>query len=320
MSRLGFNQLSLSISAILNKIYKATAMDPVTFRLVAILMASALLCGASAAREASPDFVAFYPIAIGAAARPENEKDLRVLCEARLDGRAPPDYAGRWLSFLSSRTDFMLAAITKAQIKAPADVISLRPRFAPLPTALVTPASTLDWMYLYDRNGDGRVDYLVYLQNAHAVLPDPVPTDFPTPQLLVDGRIRVSKELAYAMIDHAQLVFRHYADDNFDGIVDAVVVEEFDKERPMFVSGYVAYSVARGDTAPRAWAFRNDISKGTRELTAGAGQVILLPTAEPGVLEPASARLAQGSRLLDLINRTLEGCSGAVRPVPAAPR
>lgn len=292
-------------------------MGSPAFRPVALALVAAL-AGAAAAQEATSDLVAFHPVASLAATRPANEKDLKVRCEVQLDDRAPAGYRGLWLSFLGTETDRVtIAAFTRSPIKVPSDTISLRTRFNPLPTALVTSAATLDWTYVYDRNRDGRVDYLVYLQNAHAVLPEPVPADFPRPQVLADGRLRLSKELAYAMIDHAQMVFRHYADDDFDGSVDGVVVEEFDPERPMFVRGYVAYLRERGSTPERAWAFRRGITESTRAIAGGPGAEVQLPTVEAGVTEPASARLAHGTRVLGLINDGLARCPAASRALPA---
>ncbi len=223
-----------------------------------------------------------------------------------------------WLSFLATQPGRIeIAALTRAAIAAPADVIASRPRFNPLPTGLTGRAGTLDWGWLYDRNGDGRVDYLLQLQNAHPVLPEPLPADFPTVEVLPDGRVRLTRELACAMIDHAQMVFRHYADDAFAGAVDAVVVEEFDAQWPMFVSGFVAYLAAREGREESAWAFRSAIAERRRDLARDPQRGIMLPTPLPGRPEPAAARLAQGSRLLRLINDALARCPASAGAVAA---
>ncbi|WP_162910364.1 hypothetical protein [Azohydromonas sediminis] len=202
----------------------------------------------------------------------------------------------------------------------PAEVIALKPRFNPLPTARVGPSGTLDWACVYDRNGDGRIDYLVYLNNAMAVLPDPLPPDFPKPELRPDGSLRVSMELFSAIVKNAQMVFRHYADDRFAGSVDGVVVEEYDPERPMFVRGHVAYLAARDERPEEAWAFRRLINERTRTLTRDANQGYRLPTPPAGQTEPASAFVERGTRLLGLFNAALARCPGQTGRVERAAR
>ena len=260
---------------------------------------------------ARPGILDFYGIARDRAASPPDEKKLIVTCAEKLHGAGVPEgYEGLWISFLGAEPGrIQLVAFTKAAITAPPDVITLRPRYAPLPTARTGPQGTLDWAYVYDRNGDGRVDYLVHLQNAHAVLPDTVPADFPRVEVLTDGRVRLSKELAYAMIDHAQMVFHHYADDRFVGSVSAAVVEEVDAERPVFVGGYVAYlAPGPGGEPEQAWAFRNGIAEHRRELKRDPEAGFLLPTSIPGKTEAASKVLESATKMLGLINAALGRC------------
>jgi hypothetical protein len=277
------------------------------------LLAVTMLIVAQAGRAQAPaGLLELYDVAStrAAAAAEADEKKLSVVCAEKLPGEGvPAGYAGLWLSFLTTeRGRVQIAALTKAPIVQPEEVIALRPRFNPLPTARVGPAATLDWAYVYDRNGDGRVDYLVYLQNAHAVLPEPLPPDFPKPEVLPGGRVLGSMQLLRAMVENAQMVFRHYADERFTGRVDAVVVGEFDDERPMFVRGYVAYLAPREGRAEEAWAFRASVRERTRVLVPDPGRGYLLPTEEPGRTEPAAARLEQGTRLLGLFNAALARC------------
>lgn len=279
-------------------------------RFTALLAATALAV-AQAGRAGEPaGLLDFHDVARARAAAAADEKKLSVVCAERLQGDGvPTGFAGLWLSFLTTAPGrVQIAALTKARIAQPAEVIALKPRFNPLPTARTGPAGTLDWAYVYDRNGDGRIDYLVYLQNAHAVLPEPLPADFPKPEVLPDGRVRGSMELLRAMIDNAQMVFSHYADDRFDGRVNAVVVPEFDAERPTFVHGYVAYLAASEGRAEEAWAFRASIRERTRTLARDPDKSYLLPTLESGKTEPAAARLERGTRLLGLFNAVLARC------------
>jgi len=291
-------------------------------QLNALLAAGALIIAQAVRAEAPVGLLEFHDLALARAVAGAPEKELSVVCAEKLHGGGvPTGYAGLWLSFLTTeRGRVQIAALTKSSITRPADTIALKPLFNPLPTARVGSAGTLDWAYVYDRNGDGRIDYLVYLQNAHAVLPDPLPPGFPKPEVLPNGQVRGSMELIRAMISNAQLVFSHYADDRFDGRVDAVVVPEFDAERPMFVGGYIAYLRARDGRAEEAWAFRASIGERTRTLTRDPAKGYLLPTPVPGETEPASARIERGTRLLELFNAALARCPAGTATVEQGPR
>jgi hypothetical protein len=285
---------------------------------VEALLAVAILIAAQAIRAGTPaGLLDFYDLARTRAAAPMDEQKLAVVCAEQLHGEAVPGgYAGLWLSFLTTeRGRVQIAALTKTPIVRPAETIALEPRFNPLPTARLGRAGTLDWAYVYDRDGDGRIDYLAYLQNALPVLPEPLPPDFPKPEVLPDGRVRGSMQLVRAMIGNAQMVFSHYADERFTGRVDAVVVPEFDDARPMFVRGYVAYLAPLEGRAEEAWAFRTSIRERTRTLPRDPDKGYGLPTLEAGATEPAAARLANGTRLLGLFNAALARCptsAGAV--------
>ena len=286
-------------------------------QLNALLAGMAWIGAPAAGAEAPPGLIGFHDVARARAAAAADEEKLSVVCAEKLhaDG-VPSGYGGLWLSFLTTeRGRIQIAALTKAPIARPAGAIALKPRFNPLPTARVGPAGTMDWAYLYDRNGDGRIDYLVYLQNAYAVLPEPLPANFPKPEMRPDGSVRGSMDLLHAMIYNAHMVFSHYADDRFDGRVDAVVVPEFDAERPPFVRGYVAYRAAGEGHAEEAWTFRTSIGERIRTLARDADEGYLLPTPEPGKTEPAGRRLERGTQLLGLFNAALARCppgAGAV--------
>jgi hypothetical protein len=271
------------------------------------LVLSALVSTASAL-EAQRDLLGFFPVASARAARPFGQTGLTVVCQAELKGAAVPGpYRGLWLSLLGDQPGVIrLAAFTRAKIRDPRQVISLSMRYAPLPTAMPGPAGTLDWGYVYDRNGDGRVDYLAYLQNAHPVLPDPVPADFPAAERNPDGSIRATKALLYAMIELGQMVFRHFADDDFDGRVDGMVVEEFDRERPMFVRDWLVYRAGTpGAGIDQAWAFRNSIRDTIRVLQRNETGY-LMPSIDP------DAPWTPVGQYLDLVTERIGVINGAV--------
>jgi hypothetical protein len=280
---------------------------------------ASLLCAAwlvahvtAVAQPAAPDLLHFYPVASARAAAGGDERQLRVLCAQQLGGATAGEPIAAWVSFLATTPGRVeIAALTPAPIRDTATIVALKPRFAPLPTARINASSTLDWAYVFDRNGDGRIDYVAVLDNALPVLPDPLPADFPEVQVQPNGNMKLTKELAYAMIDNAQLVFRHYADENFDGRVEAVVVDAFDAKRPLFIADYVAYRRVPGG-GEEAWRFRSSISERTAAVAPVDGAV-LLPSWQG--TEPAAARVAAADSLLQIFNGALARCPAATPPV-----
>jgi hypothetical protein len=240
-----------------------------------------------------------------------DEKALVVLCQEAPAAEAPKGYESLWVSFIGTAPSrVLLFAFTKERFASPSEVVTLRPRYNPLPTARFSKSATLDWGYVHDRDADGRVDYVAYLQNAHAVLPDPLPEGFPTARPGPDGTVKnVSKELLYAVVDSAQMVFRHYADDDRDGKFDAMVIEEFDPDRPMFVKDWVVYRPSKpGGPIDEAWAFRGDIRARRRAVERGPEGYLLPAEATGERRAPVEGQLAAASRWLQVVNHALERC------------
>ncbi len=82
----------------------------------------------------------------------------------------------------------------------------------------------------------------------------------------------VSREFLYAVVDSAQTAVRHYADDESDGKFDALVIEEFDPDRPMVVVDWaVRRSSSPAGPVDEAWGFHSDNRERRRAVdTAGA--------------------------------------------------
>jgi hypothetical protein len=282
-------------------------------KLLAPALLAALLSPAAAEEPARkpPGILDFYATARAAAASPVDEKALVVLCQEAPAAEARKGYESLWISFIGTAPSrVLLFAFTKERFASPSEVVTLRPRYNPMPTARFSKSATLDWGYVYDRDADGRVDYVAYLQNAHAVLPDPLPEGFPTARPGPDGTVKnVSKELLYAVLDSAQMVFRHYADDDRDGKFDAMVIEEFDPDRPMFVKDWVVYRPSKpGGPIDEAWAFRGDIRERRGVVERGPDGYLLPAEATGEKRTPVEGQLAAASRWLQVVNHALERC------------
>lgn len=271
--------------------------------------------GAVSPLAAQGDALAFHATAQATINAPPAADSLRVACTREVRAGETHIAAQGWFSLLTAPRDsaIWLAAFTLRRITHVRDAIATSPRWSPMPTARPGPNGSLDWAWIWDRNGDGLVDYVAYLQNAHAVLPDPLPDSFPTPTRNADGSFSVTAPLLYAVIDHAAMVFRHYADDDFDGRVDVAVTEEFDSARPMFVRGWVVSRASKLDgVVDEAWAFRHAITDTTRILPReadGSYRIPAISAADGSGSERASDRLAHGTAILTAINRVNAQCA-----------
>lgn len=277
---------------------------------VALLAAAAFPASAEEPARTPPALLDFFATARAAAASPPDEKSLVVLCQEAPRPGATGGYESLWISLVgTAQGRVLLVAFTRERFESPAEVLTLRPRYDPLPTARFSRKATLDWGYVFDRDGDGRVDYVAYLQNAHAVEPDPLPEGFPTARPGPDGKVKVSRELLHAVIDSAQMVFRHWADDDRDGKVDALVSEEFDPDRPMFVKDWVVFRPSRpGGPVDEAWAFRGDIRE-KRRVIERSPDAFLVPSVDPSEKGTrVEERLGAASNWLAVVNGAVERC------------
>jgi len=285
---------------------------------------AALLCAFSTLVVTIPlpaqsDALTFHAVAQATITGPPAADSLRVVCAREVRANETPIGVNGWFSFLAPRADSSawIAAFTRQRVRRVRDVITTKPLYNLGPSAAPTAAATLDWAWVWDRNGDGRADYVAYLQNAMGLLPDPLPDSFPTPTRNPDGTFRIDRDFLFALIDHAAMVFRHYADDDFDGRVDVVMTEEADLDRPMFVRGWVVARASKNDgIVDAAWAFRRGVFDTTRVLTPepdGSYLVPDIPIGGPRTID-AATRLVHGTNILAAINDVGARCTrGPVR-------
>lgn len=121
---------------------------------------------------------------------------------------------------------------------------------------------SLDWGYIYDRNGDGWVDYFTYLDNALPVKTEEILDLIPDKSgYKPDEGIPIdSKKELMLIVKHSQLVFTHNADDNFDGKTDGVVAAVWDSQNPIWIYGNaVLRSRAYTQEIDDDWRFFSDI-------------------------------------------------------------
>lgn len=203
-----------------------------------------------------PGLIAFYPRVLAFTAKPPVEGALRVVADWRHE-----DGACVTLLAASAQKRSLVAIFSPDRMKNPERSLYLTPRYIVAkdmkavaegrePMVRATAGNLVDWAYVFDRNRDGRADYLCYLIGPLPVEPDSFPAEFPK------GNAPLAEAQLDYMLDHQRFVFTHAADENFDGAVDALVVPVFDAERP-WVKEFAAVIAPGGGTPDTAWTFRN---------------------------------------------------------------
>ncbi len=117
--------------------------------------------------------------AVTDAEQPRDEKNLKLLCQTRVGEKT--------VSFLSlgDRT-VLIAAFIDRPLRDPTKDIWLQTYFLRWDGNLTAgsydmrrPSATADWAYVYDQNGDGRIDHLAFLIGPLNIEPPGPPADLP---------------------------------------------------------------------------------------------------------------------------------------------
>jgi len=243
------------------------------------------------------NILTFYNKAAAKIQSPPDESYLQLICRKKIDNL--------YVTFVGWETGkVLLAAITEKKLKKPDENILLKVLFIELPEppfGQPTAGNIVDWGYVYDRNGNGKIDYVSYLVGPMPVEQKDFPADYPK-----RGESVNLSELKI-FLDSNQLLFTHWADDNYDGKVDAVVFEALDPERD-WVEGWMVVRSSKFDgVVDEGWYFKDDINVKEKDAErAGNGfRTRRIPGIEP-VFGPGE--LAQKDRILNMFNKAAEKC------------
>ena len=172
------------------------------------------------------------------------------------------------------------------------------------PITNIKQVDNLDWGYIYDRNGDGWVDYFTYLDNALPVKTKEIAHLIPSNPGLKHGESMPinSQEELMLIIKHSQLVFTHNADDNYDGKTDGVVAATWDSENPMWIYGNALLrSRSYTQKVDEGWKFFSDIQNPSGAVPQLSGEYNIS-------FYMAGNPLEMSSDLLKSINKGIRKC------------
>ena len=125
-------------------------------------------------------------------------EDLQVRCRQKA--------GSGYVTFVALEGGILLAVFSSEAFDDPAAVIRLSAPVEGLPSG-----TTMDWGYVLDRNADGAVDYLAFLDGPAPMAPADRAGDLPDLRKPVSG-----KALREIIIPNIRLLFWHLADENFD--------------------------------------------------------------------------------------------------------
>jgi hypothetical protein len=234
----------------------------------------------------------YYHSADSVTKYPWVEKRLGIVCAKQI-GQVYCTFIG----YEGENAPF-IAAITAEPIKNPNSEISRSVEFREIvPTA----GKVATWGYIFDRNNDGRIDYLALVDGAAAVEPPKFPPTFPL------RKKQMSAKQQEYFINNCAIIFSHWADENYDGRIDAGVVPDLDSLRD-WVQRRIAFRSTKGNgTIDVAWGFLRSTNEAHRKVAIRKGK--FEHRSLDNTLEAISGKtLDEKTTLLQLIDNAAAGC------------
>ena len=260
-----------------------------------------LLLPAAVTSQSRSTLAEFYQTADTVARYPYVDRKLAVVCQKQI--------GANYCTFIGyeGETRPFIAAVTAKPLTDPNTEIARSVVFREI---LPTAGKTTTWGYIFDRNNDGAIDYLELVEGAGATEPANFPSTFP-----VRRKHLKPKELEY-FVEHCSIVFSHWADENFDGRIDAAVIPELDAKRDWIQRRLFFRSSEANDSLDEAWGFRQGIGgkKEKVQLKAGSASYLTLTNKQQKF---SGATLAAKTGLLILINQAAGQCGLGPGSFPA---
>ncbi|MBI5021512.1 MAG: hypothetical protein HZB59_08760 [Ignavibacteriales bacterium] len=191
------------------------------------------------------DITRFYPKAESIAYYPKIEKSLKIICQKKIDNL--------WVSFIgyNGRNEIVIAAVTNDMIQNPNKEIY---RILDFDEGSPMLGKVTTWGYVFDRNKDGKIDYLALVDGAAPFLDNRVPESYPA-----RGQ-KLNRNDLELYINKCKIIFNHWADDNYDDKIDAVVHVDIDPLRDWVRRKIFARCTKFNNRFNDVFAFKNKIS------------------------------------------------------------
>ena len=188
----------------------------VVFFILGMALASFTLAGPLHNLTDEGSIVIFYPWVYTLTHSPPPQSKLKIVCQTKVDQV--------YITFIGiGGNRAVIAALTPHRLTRPDENILLDWVIVPAGQQPTAQKGTMDWAYIFDRNSDGRIDYLAYLHG-----PNPVTPEGQTGELPQLNKPITKDELKY-VVSNMRMTFWHMADDNFDGMHDGVVARMRDE-------------------------------------------------------------------------------------------
>jgi hypothetical protein len=238
------------------------------------------------------NIVDMYPFVDSATQFPPEQNELTLICQKELQQR--------YISFVGRKGDSraIIVAVTLKPLGNPDTVISTRLDFDGI-RPLLGKVST--WGYIYDRNGDGKIDYLALVGGATAVKDVEFPDSFPARD------VKLTFDQMDFFVRHCKIVYNHWADDNFDGTLDAVIQIDMDRKRDWVDRQIVVRSSTFTGKFDDVWAFRGRIDD-NHETIRHSATIVPYHSIENTSATLNMKEFSEKTAILNLINRAAKEC------------
>ncbi len=259
---------------------------------------SSLLRRAYAQVASPPDVLSFYATARAITQSPPDESTLSIICQKILSDSVLKD---AFVSFIADRSKkVLLAAFSKKELTRIVGAISLKDWVS----GRTKGDDAVEWVYVFDRNRDGKIDYIAFPVGFFPVEPKDLPPNFPK---RLGGFTREQFQYLRSI---SKLIFLHYADDAFTGTITAVVFFAVDPQSDYLVAGGQLIRSSHFDGAlDECWYFDETIGPKSGDcVRSGEGYRTRLGSYEDGFATVGPQQLADFSQLLSALNEAAELC------------
>ncbi|MBI1804182.1 MAG: hypothetical protein HY033_05805 [Ignavibacteriae bacterium] len=224
---------------------------------------------------------------------PAVDKGLVIMCQKKL--------MKRYITFVGMKGD-SVARIVAVTLKPITDVnknISLVVDFQGITP---TPGKISTWGYIFDRNGDGKVDYMALVGGAAPFKPLDFPDDYPK------KREPLTHDQIEYLVSHAKTIFNQWADDNYDDTLDAVIHISMDPERDWVDHRLLVRSKSFDKKFDDVRAFWTNLEQQQVAVEHTPTSVSIYPVGKTIDEEITQNTLDEKTRIMQLINQAVREC------------